>query len=288
MKGEDSRKSDSHRSPILKVSRIEAEDTLAKRIDFGNQILSRQISNYDDLHQSEAEYRKWDDYNKELLRGMFDSLELANEYDRQSNYFSVTGTFDANLNTHNTTVREKISRLESVKGRLPLYQELITRQDTTSIGSNKNISPNSKMVFIVHGTNEVYKDQLARFLEKLELNVIILHERPNKGQTIMEKLEDYSSVSFAIILITADDVGRPVIGSGDLLHRARQNVIFELGYFIGKLGRERVCALYEKGTELPSDFNGVVYIPIENNTWKLQIAREIQAAGMNIDLNKAI
>ena len=126
-------------------------------------------------------------------------------------------------------------------------------------------------------------------MEKLKLKPIILHELPNQGKTIIEKLENHSEVAFVVVLLTPDDVGGLFNQPEKLLPRARQNVIFELGYFIGKLGRERVCALYKQDVEPPSDFSGIVYIALEKqDTWKFQLAKEIKTAGIDIDLNDAI
>ena len=136
-----------------------------------------------------------------------------------------------------------------------------------------------KKVFVVHGHDEKLKTQVARFLEKLELQPIILHEQPDRGQTIIEKFEKHSDVSFAVVLLTPDDIGgkpseKPLsagwmgfgaekAGDAPLKNRARQNVIFEFGYFIGKLGRANVCGLYCEGVELPSDYSGVLYTKVD-------------------------
>lgn len=146
-----------------------------------------------------------------------------------------------------------------------------------------------KRVFVVHGANQAIKEQMARFLERLELEPIILHEQPNKGRTIIEKFEDYSQVAFAIVLLTGDDIGSLLSEEDEFKPRARQNVVFELGFFTGKLGRNRVCALYEKNVELPSDFKGVVYIPLDKEGgWKLSLARELKAVGLKVNLDKVV
>jgi predicted nucleotide-binding protein len=155
------------------------------------------------------------------------------------------------------------------------------------------VKPNfetSEKVFIVHGHNDAVKESVARFIEKLELKAVILHEQPNKGRTIIEKFIDYSDVGFALVLLTADDVGAKKIESNmKLTPRARQNVIFELGYFIGRIGRERVCAIYEEGVEIPSDYRGVVFEPLDSKgNWKFAIAKELREAGYDIDLNKIL
>ena len=154
----------------------------------------------------------------------------------------------------------------------------------------ENIEIDLTKVFIVHGHNELLKETVARFVEKLGLNAIILHEQPNKGKTIIGKFEEYSDVAFAIVLITADDVGgKKVEGNIDLKPRARQNVIFELGYFIGKISRNNVCALYEEGVEIPSDYHGVVFETIDTKgNWKFAVAKELKAAGLKVDMNNIL
>ncbi|MCE7995153.1 MAG: nucleotide-binding protein [Roseivirga sp.] len=130
--------------------------------------------------------------------------------------------------------------------------------------------------FVIHGHNDSAKLEVARFIEKhVKKEAIILHEQPNKGKTVIEKFESNSDVDFAVALWTADDQGK-AIKEEKLLNRARQNVIFETGYFIGKLGRERVIILFEDGVEKPSDYNGVVYIPLSGN-WKHELQTEIES-----------
>lgn len=155
-----------------------------------------------------------------------------------------------------------------------------TSHQTISMGSD---------IFIVHGHDESAKQSVARFIERLELRAVILHEQPNAGRTIIEKFEEYANVGFAIVLLTPDDIGYPRDKPDEKKQRARQNVIFELGFFIGKLGRERVCALYKEGVEIPSDFQGVLYIEMDTRGgWQLQLAREIKHVGIEVDMNKVV
>lgn len=144
---------------------------------------------------------------------------------------------------------------------------------------------NNSRVFIVHGHDETMKQKTARLIEKLGFKPIILHEQANKGQTIIEKIESYTDVGFAIVLYTEDDLGnhKESATRGDLKARARQNVIFEHGYLIAKLGRSHVVPLIAGKIEIPSDISGVVYI--EDRNWELNIAREMHAAGYKINLN---
>lgn len=144
---------------------------------------------------------------------------------------------------------------------------------------------NSNRVFIVHGHNHEIKLELARTLDKLGLEPIVLHEQVNGGKTIVEKFEANANVNYAIVLLTEDDLGKAK-RVGRLNVRARQNVILELGYFIGKLGRSRVCLLSVNGVEMPSDLFGLAYVPIDTaGHWKTLVGKELKNAKYNVDLN---
>ncbi len=134
-------------------------------------------------------------------------------------------------------------------------------------------------VFIVHGHDEEAREAVARFLERVDLEAVILQEQPNQGRTIIEKFEAHAGeVSFAVVLITPDDVGG----------RPRQNVVFELGFFVAKLGRGKVCLLRKGDLEEFSDFQGVAYTVMDSGgAWKIRLAREMEAAGLPVDIAKA-
>jgi predicted nucleotide-binding protein len=146
----------------------------------------------------------------------------------------------------------------------------------------------NRKVFLVHGRNTRALRTVSEFLKALGLEVVILYKQPNKGQTIIEKFEEHSDVRFAVVLLTPDDVGALARGRKATKKRARQNVILELGYFIGKLGRNRVCPLYVEGVEIPSDFHGVLYVPYDKQRkWRSRLATEISAVGIPIKVIKA-
>ena len=131
------------------------------------------------------------------------------------------------------------------------------------------------------------KHASARLVTNLGLEPVILHEQANKGRTIIEKFTDHAHVGFAIVLLSADDEGRPRDTSAALLKlRARQNVIFEMGFFFSRLGRERVCVVYESGVELPSDLSGILYVQYDSGkSWMYAVAEAMNAAGYEVDLN---
>ena len=147
----------------------------------------------------------------------------------------------------------------------------------------------STQVFVVHGRDEGTRNTVVRFLERLDLDPIVLMEQPNEGRTIIEKFEDYSDVGYAVILCTPDDVGKLNSDEEELRPRPRQNVILEWGFFIGKLGRDRVCALVVDDVEIPSDNDGVLYIQMDDaNGWQFQLLRELNSTGVPVDANQLL
>lgn len=155
-------------------------------------------------------------------------------------------------------------------------------------GAERSIMSNK--IFIVHGHDNAAKLDMARTLEKAGFEVIILHEQPDAGRTIIEKFENYADVGFAVILYTECDVGRDKEQSkGSEKYRARQNVVFEHGFFLGKLGRDHVCAFVKGDVETPSDLGGVLYVPMDDaGAWKLKLAQNMNAAGLTVDMNSFI
>jgi len=148
----------------------------------------------------------------------------------------------------------------------------------------------SRRVFLVHGHNDGVLHEVARYLERLNLEPVILREQANSGKTIIEKFVEYADVAYAVVLLTPDDRGGIFRASLDEQRpRARQNVLFELGYFIGKLSRNRVTALHMGDVEIPSDYAGVAFVALDDRgAWRLELAREFRAAGIAIDMNLAL
>jgi predicted nucleotide-binding protein len=164
---------------------------------------------------------------------------------------------------------------------------LFKKIDQLSDNNKKALDTNS--IFIVHGHDEQAKESSARFIEKLGLNAVILHEQANEGKTIIEKLEKHTDAAYAVVLFTPDDVGASASTPKNLQARARQNVLVELGYMAAKIGRNRVCVLRKGDVEIPSDFLGVLYIDVDSDgAWRLKLAKELKVAGLNIDLNDAM
>ena len=154
--------------------------------------------------------------------------------------------------------------------------------------SNRQID--DKKVFVVHGRDEGTRNTVVRTLEQLDLIPIVLQEQSNEGRTIIEKFEDHAGdVGFAIVLCTPDDEGRLRDEQKSLQPRPRQNVVLEWGFFMGKIGRDRVVALTKGDVEIPSDYSGVIYIPLdEHEGGKTRLVRELKSAGFQVDANSLL
>lgn len=170
-----------------------------------------------------------------------------------------------------------------------LKEEIMAREDMAVVSGDPQEERqfHSSKVFVVHGHDEAALQTVARFLEQLELEAIVLREQPDQGRTIIEKFEACArEVGFAVVLLTPDDLGS-VASAPDQTARARQNVIFELGYFAGKLGRGRACLLRKGNIEIPSDLYGVIYTEFDGaDGWKINLVREMKAAGLAFDANR--
>jgi len=234
------------------------------------------------------EYSSWELVTRNILEKAFgrNSPNVSSVMD-EGKYRMFPGNADEQWwENHRAT------SLQSQKRSLEGLGELLQTELQLSGGQIAAVSsgPKGHKIFLVHGHDDHVLHETARFLEKLKQEVIILREEPNKGRTLIEKFEDYADVGFAIVLLTPDDKGGPQNCAGsDLKPRARQNVVFELGYFIGRLGRNRVCALYLEGIEIPSDYSGVLYTKLDSSgAWRLELAKELKAAGLPVDMNLAL
>lgn len=175
-----------------------------------------------------------------------------------------------------------------LESRISDLQDQIGPRGTTFSASSYTQSSDSRKVFVVHGHDLGNKETVARFLERLDLDPIVLHEQSDQGRTIIEKFEAHASdVGCAVVILTSDDVAAARSKPDEKELRARQNVILEFGYFVGRLGRKRTFALVEKGVKLPSDMDGLVYIPLDDGQWRIRLVKELKSAGFDVDANRA-
>jgi predicted nucleotide-binding protein len=270
--------------PALTRARAEVAAELQERIALGKEIQER-FSFRDDMGTYKSDVQRWRDYNLALLQTVFINYDIMIEYRRIVGPSRGGYTETEVLQILHEDVDHQITKLKSIVERLGLYQEAIP-QSTIPIEATG--SENRSQVFVVHGHDGAPKAEVARFIERLGFEAIILHERPNKGRALITKFrEEAADVGFAVVLMTPDDLGKAE-KTDDLKLRARQNVVFELGFFIGKLGPERVAALVKGDIELPSDFDGVVYISLDKEDWQAKLGSELEAAEYTIDWNKVM
>lgn len=276
--------------PELLVPRSQMDHELESRITRGQDFLEKiaalltQAQAYKPIRTEyealRAEFHAWDEYNEQLLRSRFSTSKVANGYQRMVlGYGSGEQQELAGLEYH---INDQLRRLGSIREQLSLYKSA-----EISVSQDDSLIPHlGDKIFIVHGHDGDTKLQVAEFVERITgKRPVILHEQADSGQTVIEKFEKHASeAGFAIILLTADDEGKAK-GAGQLNLRARQNVVLEFGYFMAKLGRGRVAALHEAGVELPSDVTGVLYKSLAGN-WHTGLARELKAAGIEVDFSK--
>ena len=238
-----------------------------------------------ELHCGSSEFLKWQRDTRVAIKHTFwDNSGHIAEF--LNIYFSTPDPFYPHV--YAAGLDEAASVLESMIDEIEEYWDDEQRNPPSSVAQEDD-GTNTNEVFIIHGRDNEAKEKVARILEGLQLRPVILHEQPNLGRTIIEKFEQHAQVGFAVALLTPDDVGALKSEEKTLKPRARQNVVFELGYFLGRLGRKRVCALTKGNVEIPSDYDGVVYIPLDDaEGWKTKLIKELKIVGFDVDANKAL
>ncbi len=273
---------------ILNISISEFKKALNRRIEKGNSIYNEKIVSEEEYKILNSAMSQWDDYNRELLRQSFDNSENIYWKDYCNSGYTFLGDKISEVSgnpilTLKGFINDKLDNLKKLESKAELFKTKVVDTYTS-----ENIFLKEK-VFIVHGHDEEAKSKTARFIEKLGFSPIILHEQASSSKTIIEKIEEYSNVGFGIILYTPCDIGGKKNEKPILKSRARQNVVFEHGFLIGKIGRSNVCALVKDNVETPNDISGVVYIKMdEYNAWQFQIAKELKKAGYEFDMNKVL
>jgi predicted nucleotide-binding protein len=182
---------------------------------------------------------------------------------------------------------QKLPKEEPLK-EVPHRRELLREESPSTMALNQS-QLRGENILLIHGHDEATKESVSKFIQTLGLRALVLHEQPNGGRGIIEKFGESSNINFAIILLTPNDITSPQNKPGEQQAQISQSVIFEFGYFLGKLGHGRVCVLYKEGGEIPLDYSNIMCIPLDSRGgWRLLVAKEIKQAGIDIDLNKAM
>lgn len=285
--------SDPRRPARLLVPAEQLGSQLDERITRGIDLVASLGGDQTALQDRRQDYYSWHEYNETLLRHGFDQPGPAKDYAYVgARIIGFNETLRDKWNDLATDIRDHNRRLQSLRDRLPLFE--LSEEAIQSTSSGERSSVQGEDVFIVHGHDGHIKTTVARFLAQLtKREPVILHERPDGGRTVIEKFEAHADqAAAAVVLLTGDDLGGTRAGGGEdgtglgpQQLRARQNVVLELGFFIGKLGRANVVILYEQGVELPSDLAGVLYVELDAaGGWKTRLARELKSSGVDVDL----
>ncbi|MDQ3267191.1 MAG: nucleotide-binding protein [Pseudomonadota bacterium] len=255
------------------------------------ELKAKQVNTREAFDELSKGFSKWDSFNSELLRRIFTTDEAGKEYD----FWGVMsiGMYEVSLGERIADkykdIDKKIHRIDSLIERLELIPIAVQVAESEQQMPTTN-SPKTKKVFVVHGHDEVAKTSLEVFLHEIGLEPIVLHRQADQGLTIIEKFEKYSDVGYAFILLTPDEVAyvaadseKPEASRKTEL-RARPNVIFEFGYFVGKLGRSRVCCLYTGNVSLPSDLSGMIYKRYEKSIEEVaySVIKDLKATGYGV------
>jgi predicted nucleotide-binding protein len=269
---------------VLRIPRAQAESKIAERIAAGGELVGAQPATTMELDSLAHKVERWRDFNRTWLDKNLGG-EAADEYRAASTHVYGYGwAHDAgtNLKYLRDEIASEVSKLESIKDRLDIWA---AEADVVPADPPDQVLL-AAPIFIVHGSDTLRAESVAHTVGRATgRETIILRDQPSGGRTLIEKFEHHAAeVSYAIIVLTADDRGGRK-DEDDTRPRGRQNVIFEMGYFYGLIGRDRVSVLLQPGVEEPSDMNGIVYIAFDDNgPWKTELFRELRHAGFNINL----
>lgn len=258
---------------LLKIPLTEAEKILQKQIDKGKTILEGQIKNVPSLRTAEKLYNHWNSENYDILKKVFRFADIARDY--STSIWSIGGILISDLKVPEKVeklhgnIHFKISKLDSILHSIRLVSE------------TKEASADRGKVFFIHGTDCHTSSLVLSFIRALGLQPIIMKELAHAGKTIITEIRKRAEVKYAICLLTPDNLGG--VSAHELHFRADQNVILELGIFVGRLGRENVSSLFVEGVELPEDFHAFEHIEIDRtNEWKEALLKELTQAGFEI------
>ena len=276
----------------LRKQRSAVEALIDRHLEEGRKLLdaAKKVGTKEDFDEWNKARGRWIKLTVEGLKSVYSDAGPAKEFEGSAYPAAYLVGEDVNeqFQRDRELVESSINTLDSLRERL----EYVEAPDDASDGvAAPNVPTGDEKIFIVHGHKNEIKETVSRLLEKTgKHEVMILHEQPNEGRTIIEKFEEYAGgTDLAVVLLTADDVGgeAPSDGSNPTLRpRARQNVVFELGFFVGRQGRARTVVLFEDDVEPPSDFAGVVYISLGDDSWRYKLLQELRTAGLTFDLNE--
>lgn len=261
---------------------------IAGRVSSGRELLAEPLSTAAELQARRSGYNAWRDYNVQWLHDRL-GPPLAEEYAPRKGYptWGVVPTVAQEIAELRGMIEHEIRQLESIATRLHFWlDEGKSRLDDPS-APPATVDP--AVIFVVHGDNAACAREVARMIGRSTgRDAVILREQPQDGRTAIERFDEVvTGAAFAVVVLTGDDEGRSRRELSDPCRRGRQDVIFELGFFFGKLGRDRVVVLVEEGVEHPSAVNGLFYTELDRaGAWQQDLARAMGAAGIQVRINR--
>jgi len=279
---------DSSSRPLLSISLEDFHSTMQERISAGEETknLLQTIHTESELDDWQGRFTNWDDYNHEWLQSAEQTGVWATEYLKSwgIQFASLGGPtrLRDRVERSESEIQSKIQRLQSIDNRASLAG---MPRPTVPPSSPAGSQVDKAEVFVVHGRDEAARERVARFIDRLKLKAVILHEQSNRGRTLFEKVLDHAPAAFAVVILTPDDIGYLAGHPEEAAARSRENVVFELGLFIGLLGRTRVVVLKHPTVSAPSDIEGLVYIELDDKgAWEAGLARELRSAELPVDV----
>lgn len=280
---------DGNEPALLRVPRAQFSLELEAQREAGRQLRIREIASPAALKKAKDDYYSWDEYNTQLLRRRFTTSEIADDYAWWPGIATSPRSFEESVGEYHRDLEGKLRKLDSIRDQLPLYDDAPEVKPMPATEEPESTAIDA--IFVVHGHDDALKLGVDSFLRQATtVEPIILHNEANRGRTLIEKFEATGArAGYAVVLFTADDVGAAKGKADELRPRARQNVVFEFGFFAGAIGRHRVAVIYEPDVELPSDLGGLVYIEHDRaGAWRAALLRELRAAGVDVDPNALI
>ena len=276
---------DSGSATVLVAPRSIAKQKVEERIRAGKALSSLPARTGWNMNKMNAKLAQWCESVRALLVRVVSDESLAEEFGVCEEVKILRSFKPPTRDEVETAFEHSLEPKLGKLGQMLDWLDLIPEAPAVAESSQARPITGTK-VFLVHGHDHGTKEMVARFVEKLGLEAIILHEQLSRSMTVIEKFEQHSDVAFAVVLLTPDDTGYPRSSPDQAKPRARQNVVLELGYFTGRLGRDRVCCLLKDDVEIPSDYAGVLYVSMDSDAWRLRLAKEMKAAGCPVDMNK--
>ncbi len=182
-----------------------------------------------------------------------------------------------------------------VKGAYLCTEKFLTSTEKPLAPAQPVISASAstpRRIIVVSGTDEVMKQALTKALTKLWLAPVVMQEEPSQGRKIVEHFQDYADVGFAVVLLSPDDYTYPKAEAATKRKLSpQQDVIFLLGFLLGKLGKSKVLVFYKESADfaVPLDFEGVKFTAFDDrDSWKLALIRELTNCVYSVDADRIL